>query len=100
MRHVRAGEVYNRKVASTNMRRYFTLAEQDVLGCGHQPRTDGLGQLDYVVPGDEPHDDPERTAYGVALELVKASDDVVARAYLMAYILTAPVRASHDVKGK
>ena len=100
MRHVRAGEVYNVKVANTNMRRYFTLGAPDVLGFGHQPRTDGLGQLDYVVPGDEPHDEPERTAYRVALDVVKASEDVVARAYLMAYILVARVRASHDVKGK
>ena len=99
MFHVRAGELYNRRVAGMNMRRYFTLAEQDVLG-HEQAYAEGLGQLDYVVPGDEPDDDLDLAAYRTVFELVKAADKAkqVARAYLLSCILTATERASHDVK--
>ena len=100
--HVRAGEVYNGKVASTNMRRYFSPAEQDILGHEYRPNED-LGQLNYIVPGDEPYDVAERAAYRIALDMVKASDkgkQAVARAYLISYILTARERASRDAKSQ
>lgn len=103
MSHVRAGEIYNRKAASANIRSYFTLAEEDVLGYEHPVCPQGLGQVDYVVPGDKPSEEGGRMAYRLIFDKVKASEEAtqtIARAYLMSYILMASERerASHHVR--
>ena len=99
--HVRAGEIYNGHVAHTNMRRYFTLAERDVLADEHGRYAEDSGELGYVVPGDEPAGQPGRSVYGAALDMVKSPSNAkqaVVRAYLMSYILTAGERAARDAK--
>lgn len=102
MSHVHAGEMYNRKVASANMRRYFALAEESAFGYEH-PYAGGAGHLDYIVPGDEPRDEQDGATYRRVLGMVRASEKAkkaLVRAYLLSYILTAQSRASHHVKQK
>ena len=101
MCHIDAAEIFNQKAAIANIRDYFTTAEGSVVGYKYPV---GIGgQVDYVVPGDEPTDPGACTAYRVMFNKVSkasaAATQTVARAYFLSYILTATERvASHHVK--
>ena len=79
--HVRAGEFFNCVVANARMSSYFERAVSGVvgaLGASSQPADEGVYDLDYIVPGDEPEAEADRFAYWLLFQSMKAREETVA----------------------
>ena len=79
--HGIVGELFNCVVANARMSSYFERAVSGVVGAldaSSQPAEEGVCDLDYIVPGDEPAAEADRLAYWLLFQSMKAREETVA----------------------